>query len=200
MYMTYHGGRCCGIKHIWGMTNEPAQILTPQAALNDSGIGWSHSQYSHPRPKEAASDRLDALVDFARCNWPEHIIEVVVADTGYTKQAQNWSDALIERGFKEVNRNINSNSTNTVVVYHLNLNDKDVAYETRLKKAGESTPTMFHLNDDGHYVKGEPLKARTRKKPAPLPEAVEITIDGFRMVMAPEGGDVATPVPAPIPT
>lgn len=196
MYMTYHGGRCCGIKHIWGMVDGPNTVLIEQTKPVDANSGWSHHQYNHPRPRETAAKRLDAMIAFARMNWPEHIIEVVCADTPYQKQAQNWNDALIERGFKEVNRNINSNSTNTVVVYHLNVNDKEVSYEKRRKAAHKLTPTIPCYDANYQPIPVVPLK-NSRKKATPLPEPVKVTIDGYRMVMAPEGGDVATPVPVP---
>lgn len=133
MKIAFHGGKCCGIKTIHGMGTDPnatqSALRKPRRTEKQDNadqygpdIRSSTNFYRYSAPKETSLQRLDRYIAFLKEVRPQGIIEIVLAKTSYdfSSQLTHWNAPLLERGFKEVNRCKNSNSGNTVVVYHLN--------------------------------------------------------------------------------
>lgn len=127
MRCTFHGGMCCGIKHIRGF-NEPSDMVQPQPKTglkNEDSFGYPVNTemdfFTDEAPKETALDRLDRILAFIKKRRPSGIVEVVLAKGKYMNQPASWEKILFDRGFSEINRCKNSNSSNTVIVYHLNI-------------------------------------------------------------------------------
>ena len=123
----YHGGHCCGMSHIY---NFP--IAGPDAECSErtavtplkwgTMVHWNAQYYGrmyvnwYARPKETAKERLIGLLNTMHESRHRGIIEVVLTD----RQKVAWDECLKEIGFKEVNSHGNSNTGNTLTVYHLN--------------------------------------------------------------------------------
>lgn len=127
MRLLFHGGLCCGIKHIRNFSTYTDDMLPAVAA----GTVRNHDQYGHAvnseldffteeAPIESAIDRLDRLLAFCDKKRPSGIIEVTLAKGLYIDQLKVWEGELLKRGFKLVNSCYNSNSNNRVFVYHRN--------------------------------------------------------------------------------
>jgi hypothetical protein len=156
MKITFHGGNCCGIKTISGLTLAPKDILwtleekskfVSDTDANGGVVSSADNFYSFARPKETAGERFDAYMDFLRQYRPQGLVEVaIVRETGGAIKDQKddycgssyqeaWAPFLEERGFTMVNRFANSNSGNYVEVYHyvmkeeFNYVDKFVFYD-----------------------------------------------------------------------
>lgn len=130
--LVFHGGECCGMKHIFGFYgNKPN---SPQPAIEKLVKANKHDFYgisvrsdlpffSEHAPEETTLERLDRYLDFLRRNRPSGIVEVCLGDWNCIPQKTHWHEPLTERGFKLVNENFNSNSGNEFQVYHLNMNE-----------------------------------------------------------------------------
>ncbi len=96
-----HGGYCCGLWHVFGMDESP----------NSPNTG-----YDGRRRISGA----EALTSMLRGLLPEgnsgRVIEVTTTSEG--GQTDNWSAELTQQGFKAVCSFRNSNSRNTVTVWH----------------------------------------------------------------------------------
>jgi len=137
MQLVFHGGKCCGIKTIYGLgygPNAPTAIQPALEALpkrdDRDQCGWdcsSEDRFFHEEaPKESATDRLDRYIDYMKRRRPCNIVEIVIAirNDNFDWSCQRfWPDVLKEKGFKEVNRHLNSNSGNTCAVFHLNIDE-----------------------------------------------------------------------------
>lgn len=139
MYLSYHGGACCGVKHVWGL---PSQPNYPTGALEGgerTGGGVSRL-YTLPCPRETGEERLDRHIRFLERSNPWGILEIICNEsTGLygSKQNSNWREALKARGFNEVSVSKNSNTVNTIHVWH-KVFDEDIK-----KKA-----YIFDLNEE----------------------------------------------------
>lgn len=76
-------------------------------------------------PVETPVERLDRYLEYLRKYRPRGIVEVCLADDedddiAY-RQTPLWRPVLEERGFREVNNCMNSNSGNRVFVFHKNM-------------------------------------------------------------------------------
>jgi len=132
MHLGFHIGRCCGIKTIYGMGiepvgNEAALPAVPGPVNYDragAAVDTSTRFYHDEAPKESKLDRLDRYLNFVKKTRPEHIVEIVLAESVYSFVDQSaWVPELETRGFKLVNSCKNSNSGSTVHVYHLNVGE-----------------------------------------------------------------------------
>ena len=130
MHLVFHGGKCCGIKTIYEMDDDPELVTGSLDALD--GIQQQDILYnttstkdrffSDAAPCEKRHERLDRYINFVKKWRPKHIIEVTLAEgPGYSQK--KWFPVLEERGFKRVNSCLNSNSGNRVYVYHLNVGE-----------------------------------------------------------------------------
>jgi hypothetical protein len=142
MFLSFHIGKCCGMKTIWGMGCKPVSyedggnkkeyLLGKLGALEKPmkhdkvGAGVeSHTRfYHHAAPMETRLQRLDRYLNFVKDERPNNIIEIILAESinHYSNQME-WVPELEKRGFKFVNKCKNSNSGNTIHVYHLNVGE-----------------------------------------------------------------------------
>lgn len=98
MNIAIHGGRCCGVDHIYGFS-----YLRSRPVLGlDAGS------------KEIVKSFQDRVATWKRNN-PSRMLEACLTDS----QMMKWAPYLQEAGFKLVTRFRNSNSENTVNVLHL---------------------------------------------------------------------------------
>lgn len=94
MQLRNHGGECCGITHIF-------QMCLP--TCKEKGCG----------------NRLGKFIKQIEDMRPSGIIEIVLT----TKQKTEWQSEMDKYEFKEVNSAMNSNSRNTIHVFHRNSGD-----------------------------------------------------------------------------
>lgn len=125
MYLVFHGGKCCGIKTIYGLGDNPHEMthsLEPHPKRNHDKNGdevKSDLTFFHEgAPKETGVQRLDRYIDFIRRVRPQNIIEICLAVGSWVKQGA-WFSVLLERGFKEATVHKNSNTGNMIHVFHL---------------------------------------------------------------------------------
>lgn len=132
MKILLHGGDCCGIKHIEGFGDWPSMILCAREETKESSFfcdhwsGLNDMRYRRPdrghldffykaAPKETAWRRFYRFVKFITDNRTHGLIEVTL-----TKGEQDkWVPILKRKGFKMVTEFANSNSAETVCVWHL---------------------------------------------------------------------------------
>lgn len=142
MELVFHGGKCCGIKTIYGFScppdhNLPARQKTVHENEDQHGrhVRSNLSFFAEEAPVETGAARLDRLLAYADEYRPSGIIEAVLAqhpshddpaNTNKYGMAQKdiWEETLLSRGFFLVNHNKNSNTGNTCYVYHRNSTDK----------------------------------------------------------------------------
>lgn len=131
MHLGYHGGKCCGIKVIWGFGSNPLAmdssleaIKITNADIAGDNVSTRDRFFHLAAPEETCVERLDRYIAFVKVKRPKHIIEAVLAEvtTGYLDQ-KVWFPILEERGFKRINKAKNSNSGNTCHVFHLNIGE-----------------------------------------------------------------------------
>lgn len=152
MKLLYHGGYCCGIKVLFGLGYDPkddhASCEKPVRAHgfddNADQFGYQTSSivpfFGDELPKESGLDRLDRYIKYMEIRRPSNILEATLFtnkfhDDGFDEANQEWYDpddpedqrlwipVLLSRGFKEVNAHMNSNSGNTVYVFHKNIGE-----------------------------------------------------------------------------
>lgn len=129
MTLGYHGGRCCGIKTIYGMTYSPLgeeEELTEHSKTSydlstSMDIPSDFNIYPYNAPAETGVARLDRYLEYLKTWRPKGLVEINLNGS----QAV-WEKYLLDRGFKAVTTFINSNTFNTVTVYHLVMDDKVV--------------------------------------------------------------------------
>lgn len=129
MYISYHGGGCCGIKTIGLYGNTSPTTFQPsrhgsEVVTHADSIGASYSKTSdffHEKaPRESGIDRFDRLLDYLYRRRPGHLVEVVLINhPDHWASQYRWVPILLERGFKEVVTFQNSNSKNLLTVFHL---------------------------------------------------------------------------------
>lgn len=117
-----HGGKCCGIKHIFGLGYHPDEMLPRRGKskkLKNEGSCFMNSTrpfFHESAPAETYLKRLERIIAFIQVNRPWGVIEVVLSDC----QLLHWRPKIEELGFKLVNKCKNSNSGQTIHIYHLN--------------------------------------------------------------------------------
>lgn len=131
MNLGFHAGKCCGIKVIWEFNRFPDEEVPalPKIAINDSDILYrtvsSLDRFFHEAaPQETRIERLDRYIAYLRERRPQHIIEVVLAESNESSLCQRvWFPIVEARGFKRVTSAKNSNSGNICHIYHLIINE-----------------------------------------------------------------------------
>lgn len=127
MRLLFHGGMCCGIKHLKGFDKPENKVGAQEKKRlrNEDQFGYAVNSeldfFTDEAPVETQLQRLDRILAFVKKQRPRGIVEVVLAKGHYIDQPGHWNDILINRGFKVVNSCKNSNSGNKIFVYHLNL-------------------------------------------------------------------------------
>lgn len=127
-----HGGDCCGIKQIYGFGKDPIDLVyaikAAKTAKESTDAATARRMMSNVNlPQESATDRLKRYVDYAVKAWPGHLLEVAIVVKNaphlvYSSQ-KAWVPILEDMGFKKVNEFKNSNTANTVGVFHLIIKD-----------------------------------------------------------------------------
>lgn len=128
MIISFHGGMCCGIKTIHSMGTNPAELTSSLEAQkskrnHDANYDYTKQDYNFftdEAPKETQEARFTRYLDFIKKYRPGHIVEValVVQGAGWVNQ-KAWVPILEALGFKAVTSAKNSNSGNTVTIFHL---------------------------------------------------------------------------------
>lgn len=127
MLLLCHGGKCCGVKHIYGFDWHPMIGEMPAETFEreeheycgGGGAGWQHLMpgknfFKGKAPKEKPLDRLDRLLEYCKEEQPKGLIEITLVKS----QKEMWHKYLEERDFEIVNEFKNSNSGATIWVYH----------------------------------------------------------------------------------
>lgn len=151
MQVVYHGGKCCGIKTIYGFNSDPYQVLSPVAEQSlrphDAYIlqrkdvtGSDVSSNLYPClkafPRQTGIERLDALVEWVKEWRPEGVIEITLTDAWQKK----WYPLLKVRKFKQVAKFYNSNSGNIVRIFHLTYGEQNEKLKERKKTSRQAAP------------------------------------------------------------
>jgi hypothetical protein len=126
-----HGGFCCGIKHISGLSHPDymAQSRTAlvgeqtsfdrhdgNAAVNDMHREkYGEDFFCEEAPAEKYPDRLKRVVDFIKKHRKHGLIEVVIQKAYQAK----WAGHLEQLGFKMVTEFKNGNTSAMLQVWHL---------------------------------------------------------------------------------
>lgn len=125
MHLAFHGGLCCGIKTIYGMGDNPEDWVysLDKVSVDDSDQYGHHVKsdqrfYHREAPAETYLQRFDRYLEYLKERRPKGIVEVAIVTKGGLDQRE-WIPHLEQRGFKLVTEAVNSNSGNTVGVFHL---------------------------------------------------------------------------------
>lgn len=128
MHLAYHGGKCCGIKTIYGFPGDPASIVNRvyyhgREEVNSDSHGdhvSTNSRFYHgSAPSETGLERLDRYLRYCDQRRPGGVIEIVLADYRFLPTfTAAWWPVLEERGFTKTAEFRNSNSDNMCTVYH----------------------------------------------------------------------------------
>ena len=131
MRMSFHGGMCCGIKHIFelnfGGLDDLCDAL-PEVRKNNSDCSYYWTQqdervFTDAAPAETKLKRLDRYLEWLKLHRPSGIVEITLVTPTHGSYSQLvWVPVLKERGFREVTPEggvYNSNSGNYVRVFHL---------------------------------------------------------------------------------
>ncbi len=135
MRLMHHGGLCCGVKTIYGLSTGPAyevgRLLEETGGICDGGYtSFGKAWYTSPRPRETAEARMLEYIRYYKSNRTSGILEVVIQtprepELAYASYGQaKWIPWLLEHGFVEVNAWVNSNSTNVCRQFVLNIGTK----------------------------------------------------------------------------
>lgn len=124
MKLFHHGGLCCGITSIYGFYAKPEHEIASKTASDvdkyfrvvDYKLDSRGCATWEILPQEKAIDRFDRYVKAVEAKRPQGIIEVVLMDF----QQLYWKQVLLDYGFVQVNKAKNSNSGNTIYVWHKN--------------------------------------------------------------------------------
>lgn len=138
-----HGGKCCGIKTIYGFPH-PNHLVDPIGAdeknknrdvfMPSDHVGKSF--YPLARPEETAEARFDAFILYVKRTRPSHLIEAILNQF----QLPYWKDFLKSRGFHLVQLHHNSNTSGTgIYTFHKIIRKgKDVSPEDARKQLAEA--------------------------------------------------------------
>lgn len=130
-----HGGSCCGMSHILSFPDSPERVLLERKTgpTQSYKVGSSAADQF---PQQTALERLEGVINniekgytikYADAGIESHItgrsqgiIEIVLNHL----QLPAWEETLKKLKFKEVNKCKNSNTNNTIHVFHRNSGEK----------------------------------------------------------------------------
>jgi hypothetical protein len=135
MKIMFHGGKCCGVKHIFGLGTSPTSLLSPRTGVDKDdddyegpydptadgddfrtdGPEW----FDEDAPRESHEKRLERYLEFIRKHQPGCLVEVIICTSGTFYNQSAWKPVLEKNGFKEVISWTNSNSGATLTKYCL---------------------------------------------------------------------------------
>lgn len=130
----FHGGECCGIKHITGFWGNPSDKHLAKAEskkrLNDASGDSVQSDWNfcwEALPQQTYKERLVAYIDFLKKARPSGLIEVSL--TPIQLVLYGWAPVLDELGFKKMCEFWNSNSAEKISVFFLVYGGKECAID-----------------------------------------------------------------------
>lgn len=140
MRLAAHGGYCCGIKTIHGLGYSPDDLISEKEAhktasgLHDADqSGYTpHGDinlFTAGAPEETEGSRFKRVLAHLKDIRPAGVCEVVTVDRGDTDNntfiatTDKWGDFLAGLGFNKVTSAKNSNSGNTIDIWHLVYNE-----------------------------------------------------------------------------
>lgn len=135
MRMVAHGGKCCGVKHLYlGSYDNPettlkeAEDTTPVPknpySVNVPPFPWECHIIKRKFPAQTARKRFIEMIKAYDAIFAYGTIEVTTSTV--CSQTSNWTPLLEEYGFKNVGSCFNSNSNHRVTVW-LRFKDKEEA-------------------------------------------------------------------------
>lgn len=195
MYLTYHGGKCCGVKHIMGLSNKPSEMAwekneaTPaeRAKINISSdafgnhVSSADNRFFDGAPAETYGNRLRRIIRYVARYRPSGIIEVVIAyrkdkdgnnDMGWRSQAP-WIPELEKIGFRHVTEALNSNSGQYCNIWHL----VTLKGKIQMPDGTEVDPETFKLRPSKEETLKEKAKKGVSAASAAFPEASLDTVE-----------------------
>ena len=129
--ISFHGGKCCGLKHIHGFTHYPfVKALEPELLANNEfesldrygrDVSSATNVFHKAAPAEPLYDRLSRYIQFLREFRPGGVVEVCLAKKkdDFDQIAMHEAE-LFKHGFRLVTElPYNSNSKNVIRIYHL---------------------------------------------------------------------------------
>ena len=136
MRLAAHGGCCCGIKTIHGLGESPDDLISKKEphkhvlTLHDADqLGYApHGDinlFTAGAPEETEGSRFKRVLDHLKDIRPAGVCEVVTVDSddadnyGLLATTDKWGDFLAGLGFYKVTSAKNSNSGNTIDIWHL---------------------------------------------------------------------------------
>lgn len=141
MDITFHGGACCGVKHIKNLGFSPSTTIgvcygegrwkdedyEEEGPYDPTADGDSFescdSFFADKRPEETYEQRLRAYVDYIAKWQPGCVVEVVITRSGHYNQ-DAWKPVLKDIGFRSVTGPFkNSNSGVLLEIFHLVIQD-----------------------------------------------------------------------------
>jgi hypothetical protein len=119
-----HGGKCCGIKIIYGFhsaTSSLCEELPAAPGVNESDsygrdVSSNERFFTDSAPRETFEERADRYIEFVKRRRPRHVIEVVFEEGQL--DYHGWRPWLRKHRFRKVTKFLNSNSGNYVTIYH----------------------------------------------------------------------------------
>lgn len=140
MRLAAHGGYCCGIKTIHGLGESPDDLISEKEphkhvfTLHDADQSGCppHGDinlFTAGAPEETKGSRFKRVLAHLKYIRPAGVCEVVTVDSGDTDNNEffattgKWGDFLAGLGFNKVTSAKNSNSGNTIDIWHLMYNE-----------------------------------------------------------------------------
>lgn len=132
MRIGFHGGMCCGVKHILYLGQSPLfeHVAIAGSRDDEDDHPWdptadgdtfdsNDNWFDLDAPKETGDKRLKRYLDFIAEYQPSCLVEVVIGvdECGYDQSS--WIPVLEKHGFKAVTDFRNSNSGVELRAYHL---------------------------------------------------------------------------------
>lgn len=139
MYLSYHGGGCCGVKHIWNFPTKPEIEVNAlgECIIADKNNYMRFANKAYPREK--AIERLDRYIKLMEKTQPKGLIEIFLIKHSHPvyDQLTGWKDVLLERGFVAGEPFQNSNTKNWITMFTLAVGQArvPVAKEAPLRQA-----------------------------------------------------------------
>ena len=136
MRLAAHGGYCCGIKTIHGLGESPDGLISKKEphkyvftlhAADKFGCTphGDINMFTAGAPEETEGSRFERVLAHLKDIRPAGVCEVVTVDSGdtdngwFTATTDKWGGFLVSLGFNKVTSAKNSNSGNTIDIWHL---------------------------------------------------------------------------------
>ena len=141
MIISNHGGKCCGVKHIYGLDvmlggYEPPltahSTTLPRPDSRGIVVKSDDNFFRDDAPQETPRERFIRYMSYLSRYRPKGVVECITMRSPATteeavageppsyanSQYRVWHPFLLEQGFREVTKCLNSNSSNFIHIYH----------------------------------------------------------------------------------